>query len=62
MYNEYITPKYQTISTVEKSQILELVNSSLLNGFNSQDFCDMLMIFQRVINRLEKQTESEESK
>lgn len=31
---EWITPNYETISTVEKRQFCELMNSTLLNAFS----------------------------
>lgn len=55
MESEWITPNYETISTIEKRQICELVNSTLLNAFSEQDFMDVLAVFQRVIERLETQ-------
>lgn len=55
MENEWITPNYETISTVEKRQLCELINSTLLNGFSRQDFIDVLAVFQRVIERLEEE-------
>lgn len=51
---EWITPNYETISAMEKRQICELVNSTLLNAFSEQDFMDVLAVFQRVIERLEE--------
>ena len=53
MESEWITPNYETISTEEKRQICELLNSTLLNGFSRQDFMDVLAVFRRVIDRLE---------
>ena len=55
MESEWITPNYETISAVEKRQIFELMNSTLLNAFSRQDFMDVLAVFQRVIERLEAQ-------
>lgn len=52
--NEYITPNYETISVKQKRDLFELMNSSLLNAFNQQDFLDVLQVFQNVIDRLEK--------
>lgn len=53
--SEWITPNYEMISTVEKRQLCELMNSTLLNAFSQQDFMDVLAVFQRVIERLEAQ-------
>ena len=50
---EYITPNYETISTKQKRDLMELMQSSLLNAFSEQDYCDILSVFQRVIERLE---------
>ena len=51
--NEYITPNYETISIIQKRDLMELMNSSLLNAFSEQDYIDVLQIFNRVIERLE---------
>ena len=51
--NEYITPNYETISVIQKRDLIELMGSSLLNGFSEQDYIDVLQIFNRVIERLE---------
>ena len=51
--DEYITPNYETISTKQKRDLMELMQSSLLNAFSEQDYCDILSVFQRVIERLE---------
>ena len=51
--NEYITPNYETISVIQKRNLMELMNSSLLNAFSDQDYFDVLQIFNRVIERLE---------
>lgn len=51
---EYITPNYETISTKQKRDLTELMQSSLLNAFTEQDYYDVLYVFQRVIERLEK--------
>lgn len=51
--SEYITPNYETISVVQKRELIELMNSSLLNAFSEQDYYDVLNIFQRIIERLE---------
>ena len=51
--DEYITPNYETISTKQKRDLAELMQSSLLNAFTEQDYYDVLSVFQRVIERLE---------
>ena len=51
--SEYITPNYETISVIQKRDLMELMNSSLLNAFSEQDYYDVLVIFQRIIERLE---------
>ena len=51
--NEYITPNYETISVIQKRDLMELMGSSLLNAFSEQDYIDVLQIFNRVIERLE---------
>ena len=51
--NECITPDYETISVIQKRNLIELMNSSLLNAFSEQDYYDVLAIFQRIIERLE---------
>ena len=51
--SEYITPNYETISVIQKRDLMELMNSSLLNAFSEQDYFDVLQIFNRVIERLE---------
>ena len=52
--DEYITPNYDTISTKQKRDLTELMQSSLLNAFTEQDYYDVLFVFQRVVERLEK--------
>lgn len=52
--NEYIIPNYETISITQKRKLMELMNSSLLNGFAEEDYYDVLNIFDRIIKRLEK--------
>lgn len=52
MMNEYITPNYETISVKQKRHLMELVNSSILNGFSERDYLDMIEVFQRVVERL----------
>lgn len=54
MEGEWVVPKYETISAVEKRQLCELMNSTLLNAFSQQDFMDVLAVFRRVIERLEE--------
>ena len=51
--SEYITPNYETISVIQKRDLMELMGSSLLNAFSEQDYFDVLQIFNRVIERLE---------
>ena len=51
--SEYITPNYETISIIQKRDLMELMNSSLLNAFSEQDYLDVLQIFNRIIERLE---------
>ena len=51
--SEYIIPNYETISVIQKRNLMELVGSSLLNAFSEQDYFDVLQIFSRVIERLE---------
>lgn len=58
--DDYITPNYDTISTKQKRDLMELMGSSLLNGFTEEDYIDVLRVFQRVVIRLEK-AEKEES-
>ena len=51
--SEYITPNYETISVIQKRNLMELMGSSLLNAFSEQDYLDVLQIFNRIIERLE---------
>ena len=51
---DYITPNYDTISSKQKRDLMELMGSSLLNGFTEEDYIDVLRVFQRVVIRLEK--------
>ena len=51
--SEYITPNYETISVIQKINLMELMGSSLLNAFSEQDYFDVIQIFNRVIERLE---------
>ena len=50
---EYITPNYETISVIQKRNLMELMGSSLLNAFSEQDYFNVIQIFNRVIERLE---------
>lgn len=52
--NEYITPKYETITNTEKRKLLELFNSSLIHAFSRQDYLDVIQVFKRIIDRLEQ--------
>ena len=52
--DEYITPNYETISVIQKKELTELMRSSLLNAFSEQDYLDVILVFRRVIDRLEK--------
>jgi len=52
--DEYITPNYETISVIQKRELTELMRSSLLNAFSEQDYLDVILVFRRVIDRLEK--------
>lgn len=51
--DEYITQNYETISTKQKRDLMELMRSSLLDAFAEEDYNDILKVFQRVIERLE---------
>lgn len=53
--NEYITPQYETISSVEKRKLLELINSSLIHAFSRQDYLDVIQVFKRIVDRLEQE-------
>lgn len=55
--NEYITPKYETITAAEKRKLLELFNSSLIHAFSQQDFFDVMAVFKRIVDRIEKDGE-----
>lgn len=50
---EYITVNYPTISTVQKRRLMELCSSSLVNGFNFDDYMAVLAVFRGVVDRLE---------
>ena len=49
---KYITPNYETISTIEKRNLIEITQSSLINALSPQDYTDILNIYSRVIERL----------
>jgi hypothetical protein len=51
--SEYITPNYETISVIQKRDLMKLMNSSLLHAFSEQDYFDVIRIFTRVLERLE---------
>lgn len=55
MTDKYITPNYETISVIQKRDLMELMNSTLLNAFSEQDYNDILSIFNRIIQRLESE-------
>lgn len=50
---EYITVDYPTISNVQKRRLMELCGSSLVNGFNFDDYMAVLAVFRGVVDRLE---------
>ena len=52
--SEYITPNYETINNIQKRDLLELMHSTLLNAFSEQDYYDVIRVFARIIERLEK--------
>lgn len=51
--NEYITPKYETIGVAEKRKLHELMQSGLLNAFSPDDYVQVAMVFNRVVERLD---------
>ena len=51
--DEYITPKYETITAEEKRKLLEMMNSSLIHAFTKEDYYAVLAVLRRVIDRLE---------
>lgn len=55
--DEYITPRYETISNDEKRKLLELMQSGLLNAFSYEDYYDVIGVFSRIVNRLEGKNE-----
>lgn len=52
--DDHITLNYDTISTKQQRDLMELMGSSLLNGFTEEDYIDVLRVLQRVVVRLEK--------
>lgn len=50
---EYITVNYPTISVTQKRRLMELCSSSLVNGFNFDDYMAVLAVFRGVVDRLE---------
>lgn len=54
--SEYITPNYETINNIQKRDLLELMQSTLLNAFSEQDYYDVIRVFARIIERLEVQS------
>lgn len=55
MEKQYITPKYETITAVEKRKLLEIINSSLIHAFSRQDYLDVIQVFKRIVDRLEQE-------
>lgn len=53
--DEYITPNYETIGVQEKREIMQLVNSSLINAFSYDDYYEVIGLFRRIVERLEAQ-------
>lgn len=53
MDKEYITVDYPTISVTQKRRLMELCSSSLVNGFNFDDYMAVLAVFRGVVDRLE---------
>lgn len=53
MNKEYITVDYPTISVAQKRRLMELCSSSLVNGFNFDDYMAVLAVFRGVVDRLE---------
>lgn len=53
--DEYIVPKYETITAEEKRKLLEMMNSSLLHAFTREDYYAVLAVIRRVVDRLEGQ-------
>lgn len=52
---EYITPKYETIGVMEMQNIVDICNSTLLRAFTKEDYNDIVSVFARAADRLEKQ-------
>lgn len=46
--NDYITPNYETITKEQKETLLQLMNSTIINGFNDQDFRDVLSVISNI--------------
>lgn len=53
--DEYIVPKYETITAEEKRKLLEMMNSSLIHAFTKEDYYAVLAVLRRVVDRLEGQ-------
>lgn len=53
--DKYITPKYKTIGVTEKRKLHELMQSSLLNAFSYDDYVQIIEVFKRVVERLERE-------
>lgn len=53
--DEYITPKYGTITAEEKRKLLEMMNSSLIHAFTKEDYYAVIAVLRRVVDRLEEQ-------
>ena len=53
--DEYITPKYETITAEEKRKLLEMMNSSLIHAFTKEDYYAVIAVLRRVVDRLEEQ-------
>lgn len=53
--DEYIVPKYETITAEEKRKLLEMMNSSLIHAFTKEDYYAVLAVLRRVVDRLEEQ-------
>lgn len=53
MDKEYIAVDYPTISVTQKRRLMELCSSSLVNGFNFDDYMAVLAVFRGVVDRLE---------
>ena len=53
--DEYIAPKYETITAEEKRKLLEMMNSSLIHAFTKEDYYAVISVLRRVVDRLEEQ-------